>query len=242
MTPFAQLHFLEKVAAVTPPAPGYQVNDQSGLRDPYSTPVPASTGKPWGTVSNGWGNFALEALPVVSTAYLGNKAVQDFRYGNIGSGIGNSVMTAVSLIPGAGVVKGVGKGLLSGAGAAVKGGAKGMFTTGPLGGKGMAAGIGVGMAAPALDAVGSSEGPDYTKPSKPMNPWLRTGVMAVGGIPGFIGGTMNMIDEMRQPATAATHDYKTPTTPTLNPAGAAGSLHRAMTDSVVNNGLTPPTT
>lgn len=232
MTPFARLSFLEKVATAQP-SPGYQAPAPPKLVDPYAAPVAAPTGKPWGTVNNMWGDLALSSIPFVGTAYMGNRAIQDYRYGNIAGGLGNSVGAALSILPGVGVAKGIAGGALKGVGAAVKGGLKGMGYTGPLGVKGM---LGSVAGAEGIGMLGSSP-PDYTKPAPPMNPWLRAGMMAMGA-PGLIGGGMNLIDSYRQLAQPA---YKTPTTPApmLNPSSPAGSLNRAMTSAVVNNGMPP---
>ena len=176
MTPFAQLELREKSAAVQP-------NPNSGLIDPYAAggslhdpyaayrvPRPGgapaaagqAAGKPgqWGVIDNTWGDLAVSSIPFVGSAYLGNKAIQDFRQGNWGSGIGNTIWAALGLIPGVGAIKGG----LGAAKAGVKGldalgkaknvaggawqGAKGAM---PGGWKTMVGGSAAAMGAPLLD-------------------------------------------------------------------------------------------
>jgi hypothetical protein len=170
MTPFAQLQFLDKQAAVAAPPAGYEyAKTESGLNDPFAAYRPqagtaaALREQPrWGVVDNTLGDLAMSAIPFVGSAYLGNKAVQDFRRGNVWSGIGNTALAGLTLIPGVGLAKGLVHGAAKGVMGAVKGGAKGIFTTGPLSGKtALAAGLG----AEGLAQVPSKSTPIPTNPN-----------------------------------------------------------------------------
>lgn len=57
------------------------------------------------------GRVALGALPVLGGLYEGYNAVDAFRQGRWGSGLGHAALAGLSFIPGAGVLGGLGKGL-----------------------------------------------------------------------------------------------------------------------------------
>jgi hypothetical protein len=204
MTPFAQLGVMNKRAAVQAPPPQYElpVNAQSGLRDPHAanySPVPgtqaALQAQPrWGEVQNGLGDFALSAIPFVGSAYMGNKAIQDFRRGNVWSGVGNGLMAGLSLIPGVGFAKGVlgagAKGIMAG----VRAGKAGMFAAsgGLSPGKTLAAGLG----AEALTMVPGANTP-------PVNPnAYRTPTTPAGGLQRAM--TSAVVNNGRPPAALPT--------------------------------------
>jgi hypothetical protein len=112
MNAFHQLELI-KVAASGPPV-GWQygVNPNSGLVDRYAPYQPApgtaaalrQQGTGPGVIDNTWGDMAVSMIPGVGTAYLGNKAVQDFRRGNYWAGAGNTMLAGLSAIPGAGII------------------------------------------------------------------------------------------------------------------------------------------
>lgn len=190
MTPFAQLGVLMEKSAYQGQAPPagyeYQTNARSGLRDPYAPYRPTQQGPGWGVIQNGWGDAAVSAIPFVGSAYMGNKAVQDFRQGNWGSGIGNSIWAGLSLIPGVGVAKaglGVARAGVRSMGAwnAAKSVGKGALSTGPMGWKGMTGAAGAGMAAPMMDPSQAQPQPAnaYGTPTTPMGDLHRTMTSAV---------------------------------------------------------------
>jgi hypothetical protein len=190
MTPFAKLGLMEKSAyqGQAPPAGyEYQVNERSGLRDPYAAYRPqagtaaALREQPrWGVVDNTVGDIALSSIPFVGSAYLGNKAVQDFRRGNVWAGIGNGVMAGLSLIPGVGLAKGVASAAGKGVMGAIRGGARGAMTTGGLGVKTtLGAGIGAGGLSMVPDKSAPVNPNAYNTPTTPMGDLQRTMTSAV---------------------------------------------------------------
>lgn len=164
MTPFAQLEHFEKVAAAIP-------NPHSGLVNPYAgqsyqpTQPAAAAGpqKQWGVIDNMWGDIGVSSIPIAGSVYMGNRAIQDFRQGRWGAGIGNTIWAGLGLIPGAGAVKGAlgaikgGVKGLSGAKAVATAAGKGAMTTGPLGTKGMLGASAAGMVAPMADGAPAPE-------------------------------------------------------------------------------------
>jgi hypothetical protein len=125
---------MEKSAGAAPAGYNYQVNQASGLEDPfaayrpnYGTPQYAQQQKRWGEIDNMWGDMAVSMIPGVGSVYLGNKAWNDFQRGQIGSGIGNLIWAGLGLVPGVGAVKG-----LMGAGKAVATAGKGAQTAGAM--------------------------------------------------------------------------------------------------------------
>lgn len=131
----------------------------SRMINPYAAaPAPAAAPKQWGVIDNMWGDLAVSSIPIAGSVYLGNRAVQDFRQGNWGSGIGNALWAGLGLIPGVGAVKGVlgaakagfkGLSAARAAGNIAKAGWRGA-TSSPLGMKSMIGATAAGMAAPAL--------------------------------------------------------------------------------------------
>ena len=153
MTPFAALGQLEKnanqylVDAASPytPQTGYALMKSA---HPGATPAPPARS---GELSNTWADLGVSLIPGVGSVYMGNKAVNDFKEGNWGSGLGNLGWAALGLIPGAGLLRG---GL-----GAVKAGLKGRhIARAAIGGarkalpmKPMLAGSAAALAAPLLD-------------------------------------------------------------------------------------------
>lgn len=82
--------------------------------------------------SPGWGSLALDvgkdialgSNPITGVPYYGYKAFKDFKDGNFWSGLGNVGWGALSFLPGAGSIKGIGKGLFR---AGLKGLGKGVM-------------------------------------------------------------------------------------------------------------------
>ena len=192
MTPFAQLGSLEKSAYQTPPAGyDYGVNARSGLRDPYAAYQPQagttaalkSTPR-WGEIENGWGDFAVSAIPFVGSAYMGNKAIQNFRRGEWWSGIGNGLAAGLSLIPGVGLAKGIVGAAGKGGMALAKGAWNGAKTTGGLGTKGMLGATVASVAAPMLDPSSSAPtNPNaYGTPTKASSPHAELQRTMVGSL------------------------------------------------------------
>ena len=120
MTPFAQLALMEKSAMM---GAGYAAPGQGGMVRPpaWGSPQSSAAGavagaaaKPkgqWGVINNTWGDIGMSSIPIVGGVYMANRAIQDFRQGNIGSGIGNALWSAISFVPGGGLLKGVAGGL-----------------------------------------------------------------------------------------------------------------------------------
>ena len=132
MTPFALLGSMEKAAA-TWSSPQFQQNPYGYQPTPsynaYAGTNPAGVagghqGPQWtagkdpkdrpGHIDNGLAETAVEMIPGVGSVYLGNKAYHNFKNGEVWRGIGNSAMAALGLIPGVGLVKGIGGGLIKG--------------------------------------------------------------------------------------------------------------------------------
>jgi hypothetical protein len=210
MTPFAQLQFLDKQAAVAAPPPGYEyAKTESGLNDPFaayrpqSGTVAALQEQPrWGVVENTWGDIAMSAIPFVGSAYLGNKAVQDFRRGNVWSGVGNGLMAGLSLIPGVGFAKGVlgagAKGIMG----AVRGGAKGALTAGQSAGAKK-------MLATGLGAEGLTMVPAKSTPV-PTNPKAYNTNNAYNTPTGHMSAVRSMTDIMSNDNRPSASAYTTP--------------------------------
>lgn len=172
MTPFAMLDQRTKSAGAFPFAPTYLPGRVPESAAPQTQPAPI---KHPGVIEDEWGDLAASSVPVVGSLYQANKAIGDFRNGNIGSGIGNLLWAGASLIPGVGLLRG-------GMGAA-RAGMKGMSALSKLkqvgGGawKGMRAAapsvkstvgvLGAGMAAPALldPAAPTSQPSSYAPPA-----------------------------------------------------------------------------
>ena len=142
MTPFAQLAFVEKSAAASPP-PGYQyAQGPTGLNNPYAAAVPTPGGAAAPTAPRHWGwdagelaaDIGLGWNPITGVPWFGGKAVHDFSNGRWGSGALNTGLAALSFVPGASSVL-----------AGVKGGA------------------GVAKAAPALMRMGGMIGKNAPK-------------------------------------------------------------------------------
>ncbi len=224
MTPFAQLGLLEKSAYQVAPPEGYdyQVNAQSGLRDPYahyrpSAPVPEAPG-----IGRIAGEAALDVglgwNPFTGVPWFGGKAINDFAHGRWGSGAMNVGMGALSFLPGAG---------------SVAGGAKGIIGASKVGAKLLSNPAVKAMSSGAGRIAGSGAVKGLTT-GQHLSGGMRTGLGVAGG--GLMAG--GMASEMAGGATADDPSYNPSAYKT--PTGPAGDLQRTMVGAMVNNGV-PPT-
>ena len=125
MTPFAQLQFLDKQAAVAAPPAGYEyAKTESGLNDPFAAyrPTAATTAKSAPTfgmplAAELGADLALGSNPVTGVPWFAAKAMNDAYNGRWGSAAANVGWGALSFLPGATTVAkaGVGAGRLASA-------------------------------------------------------------------------------------------------------------------------------
>lgn len=177
MTPFARLEPMMLKRAGTQPfpfAPQYMPG-----RVPQPMPDPGQA--PAAPDEGGWGwkdtgglalDIAAGSNPFTGVPYYGYKAFNDFKDGNIWSGLGNVAWGAASFLPGAGsAAKGIVGGISRGAAKMTPGFVKSMQTGGKLS-AGMTKGIGTGSLVGGLGATGmgmyTGEGAPQQQP--PMMP------------------------------------------------------------------------
>lgn len=196
ITPFAQLEVMQKRASAQP-FPYAQTYQPGRVPDalPNGQAPAAAPGmiKHPGVIDNMWGDIAVSSVPVLGSVYMANKAIGDFRNGNVGSGLGNLLWAGLGVLPGMGAIKGglgalrgLGKGVgaLGAAKSMVAGGWRGAAAANPLGIKGTIGAMGAGIAAPMLLDPSQPQQQPQQPTYQPQQPAAQ---------PGFIQGSINAI-------------------------------------------------
>ena len=232
MTPFARLGMMEKAAYQVPPSGyDYQVNANSGLRDPYAAY------KPTAPKTSSASEFVSRVLPMTGLAGVAWRAAappkpenEGWTWGDTGGLVadvaaGSNPFTGVPYY-GIKAVRNIADGNYWGALGNVGWGALSFLPGAASAAKGVVGGGAKAMTKMTPAAVrGLQTGGKLT-------PAMSKGIAAGGVTAGAAGG----IGEMMTPGSTdpqAAHAYTTPTTPT-------NALHRTMTNAVVNNGVPPP--